>query len=78
MQVITFLNHMGVCVSYQGAWMYLTTESKCLEFVQSGHWLWVYDNLNLHQKVRHEREGMLGYMYNMHMLYYTLTQFQPT
>ena len=27
------------------------------QVVMSGRWLWVYDNVNLHQKVRHEREG---------------------
>ena len=37
----------------------LETEAKFLEMVQEGHWLWVYDNFNLHQVVRHEREGWL-------------------
>ena len=25
--------------------------------VREGHWIWVYDNLNMHQRVRHERTG---------------------
>ena len=28
-----------------------------MKAIRTGHWLWVYDNVNLHQKVRHEREG---------------------
>ena len=34
-----------------------TTEAQYLEVVRGGHWMWVYDNVNIHQKVRHEREG---------------------
>ena len=47
-------------MSYQRTCEYLlqlTEEAKLLEMVRSGHWLWVYDNMNLYQKVRHEREG---------------------
>ena len=54
------LNHASVCVSYVSAWQYLrqlTTEAQYLEVVREGHWIWVYDNVNIHQKVRHEREG---------------------
>lgn len=39
------------------SWEYLqklTTEAKCLKVVIR---FWVYDNVSLHQKVRHEREG---------------------
>ena len=60
MQAITTLNHAGVCSSYTSAWKYLqqlTLEAKYTEEVKTGHRLWVYDNLNLHQGVRHEREG---------------------
>lgn len=35
----------------------LTEDAQYTERVQDGHWIWVYDNLNLHQVVRHEREG---------------------
>ena len=35
--------------------MRLTTEAKYLQQVQHGKWIWVYDNLNYHQIVRHER-----------------------
>ena len=41
---------MGVCVSHMTAWKYLrqlTQEAKYLDVVRQGHWLWVYDNLNL-------------------------------
>ena len=51
---------MGVCVSYMTAWKYLrqlTQEARYLDTVREGHWLWVYDNLNLLRSVRHEREG---------------------
>ena len=51
---------MGVCASYTTAWKYLkslTTEARYLEMIQSGHWIWAYDNLNLKQHIRHEREG---------------------
>lgn len=59
-KAITILNHMGVCVSYVTAWKYLrqlTEEAQYLHTVRQGHWLWVYDNLNLLKSVRHEREG---------------------
>ena len=54
------LNDAGVCMSYRTSWEYLqklTNEAEYLKVVRSGHWLWVYDNVNLHLKVRHEREG---------------------
>lgn len=59
-KAITVLNHAGLCVSYTSVWKYLkqlTAEARFLEIVREGHWLWVYDNLNLHQHVRHERQG---------------------
>ena len=59
-QVITVLNHAGVCVSYVTAWKYLkklTAESRYLEVVREGHWIWAYDNLNFNLRVCHEREG---------------------
>lgn len=60
-QAITLLNNAGVCVSYQRAWEYLrllTNEAEYLRVVRTGHWQWVYDNVNVHQKVRHERAGI--------------------
>ena len=27
--------------------------------IKSGRWIWVYDNLNLQQSIRHEREGII-------------------
>ena len=47
-------------MSYSSTWAYLmklTQDARYTEQVQAGHWIWVYDNLNLHQTVRHEREG---------------------
>ena len=70
-QVFSVLNHVGVCVSYQAAWDYLrqlTAEAGYQEAVTVGHWLWVYDNLNIHQPVRHEREG------KQHTLTYQFTR----
>ena len=28
------------------------------DIIQRDHWIWVYDNLNMSQRVRHEREGV--------------------
>lgn len=50
-------------MSYSSTWTYLlklTEDAQYAQRVQNGHWMWVYDNLNLHQVVRHEREGILG------------------
>ena len=58
---MAILNHAGVCMSYHNTWRYLkllTQEANFLQRVQSGKWVCVYDNLNIHQKVRHERQGM--------------------
>ena len=57
---MTALNHAGICMSYASTWNYLrllTSQAKYTELVKSGHWIWVYDNLNIHQRVRHERAG---------------------
>ena len=54
------MNHGGVCASYVCAWKYLrqlTVEARYQELIQTGHWLWNFDNVNLQQRVRHEREG---------------------
>ena len=74
-QAITVLNHAGVCVSYQTAWKYLqqlTTEARYHEIVQSGHWQWVFDNLNMNQRVRHEREGTTTHILYMYMHEHTI------
>ena len=60
LQAITVLNSAGVCVFYSTAWKYLkelTLGARYLEIIQSGHWMWLYDNVNLLQGVRHERDG---------------------
>ena len=59
-QMFNVLNHAGVSVLYQAAWDYLrqlTAEARYQEAVTVGHWLWVYDNPNIHQPVCHEHEG---------------------
>ena len=46
--------------SYTTTWKYLkdlTVESRYLEVVRGGHWIWAYDNLNITVRIRHEREG---------------------
>ena len=61
MQAICVLNHGGVCASYMCAWKYLrklTEEARYHQLIQSGHWTWSFDNVNLQQKVKHEREGI--------------------
>ena len=55
------LSHAGVCMSHTSIWAYLmklTQDAGYAEQVQQGHWTWVYDNLNLQQHIRHEREGI--------------------
>ena len=67
-QAITVLNHAGICLSYNAIWNYfrqLVRENRFLEVVKEGEWMWVYDNLNIHQRVRHERQGMNPSCYNM-------------
>lgn len=59
-QAITVLNLAGLCVSYTSVWKYLsqlTTQAQFLDIIREGHWLWVFDNLNVHQCIRHERQG---------------------
>ena len=41
-------------------WQYLrkmVEEMRVEAKVTSGHWVWAYDNLNIHHCVRHERIG---------------------
>ena len=60
LKAITDLNHVGVCLSYQQTWNYLKSlvqQSNFTHQVQQGSWLWVYDNLNIHQRIHHERQG---------------------
>ena len=55
-----FLNHAGICMSYNSTWLYLrqlTTQARYTDAVCSGRWLWIYDNLNIHQRVRREHTG---------------------
>ena len=48
---MAILNHSSVCMSY--TWRHLkdlTQEANFLQRVQSGKWVRVYDNLNIHQR----------------------------
>ena len=59
-QAIKVLNHAGISVSYTTAWKYLhelIVQSNFQETIRSGRWQWVFDNVNLHQTTRHERQG---------------------
>ena len=63
-QAMTLLNHAGVCMSYKATWEHLlslTQQANVLRKIQTGHWIWAYDNLNVHRITRHERQG--EYMY---------------
>ena len=60
---------MGICMSYSSTWNYvrrLAVEAGHTETIQNGRWLWIYDNLNWHMRVRHEREGTI--MIKIHSL----------
>ncbi len=64
-QAIAVLNHAGICTSYHTTWAYLrqlTTEAQYLDVVRDGHWQWVYDNINMYQRIRHERQGSLNHL----------------
>ena len=50
-------------MSYTATWdhlLALTKEANLLSKVQSGHWIWAYDNLNIHLTTRHERQGSIN------------------
>ena len=38
----------------------LTDEAQYLEIVKQGHWMWAYDNINIHMRARHERQGLFN------------------
>lgn len=60
-QAMSTLNHAGICMLAVQTWNYLrqlSAEARYLEVIKSGRWIWVYDNLNIHKAVRHERQGM--------------------
>ena len=63
------LNHLGLCMSYVQTWHYLTKlseESQFLMKIQQSHMIFVYDNFNIHHRVRHEREGNYNLMCVQH------------
>ena len=61
LQAMTLLNHVGVySMSYNATWdllLALTQQANLLSKIQGGHWIWVYDSLNIHSPTRHERQG---------------------
>lgn len=51
---------MDICLSHSASWNYvrkLTDEARYLQVIRSRHWLWVLDDLNIHHRIHHEREG---------------------
>ena len=87
LQAMTLLNHAGVCMSYTATWdhlLALTQQANLVSKIQSGHWIWAYDNVNIHRTLRHERQGeyysndIYLYMYmfiHMHSLVWRLTKY---
>ena len=58
---LTVLNHAGIFLSYNATLMYmkrLVDQADYPAQVKQGRWLWVYDNFNMHQTIRHERQGI--------------------
>ena len=52
-------------MSYDRTWYYLqrlTNEAQYLEIVKQGHWMWAYDNINIHMRARHERQGLFNFI----------------
>ena len=37
-----------------------TDEAQYLDIVQQGHWIWAYDNINIHTQARHEHQGLFN------------------
>ena len=61
-KAMAVLNHAGVCLAYDTTWTYLKKLVDHADYssqVRQGRWLWVYDNFNMHQTIRHERIPML-------------------
>ena len=62
-QAMAVLNHAGISLSYDMTWIYLKKLIEQANYtgqVKQGRWLWVYDNFNMHQTIRHERQGNPG------------------
>ena len=60
-QAMTVLNHAGVCLSYDATLIHMkkmVDKEDYITQVRQGRWLWVYDNFNIHQAIRHERKGI--------------------
>ena len=67
-QVITTLNHIGVCLSYRQTYRYVENTARAIEQskeLQTGHWIVAYDNMFKHaKKVVHERYSRLTESWN--------------
>ena len=50
----------GVCMSYNATWdhlLSLTQQENLLSKIEGGHWIWAYDNPNIHSSTRNECQG---------------------
>lgn len=59
-EVITNMNHMGICLSYKQAWRRLkiiASDQTRVQRLAEKPLMWVYDNLNVFRGVHHERSG---------------------
>ena len=68
-----------ICMSYTATWDYLlalTQQANLVSKIQSGHWIWAYDNVNIHRSIRHERQD--EYYSNDIYLLYTSTVYTCT
>ena len=57
---MTLLIHAGVCMSYTATWdhlLALTQQANLVSEIQSDHWKWAYDKVNIHRSTRHGRQG---------------------
>ena len=46
-------------MSYTATWEHLLAladQANLKNKVKTGHWIWAYDNLNIHRSTRHERQ----------------------
>ena len=59
-QVITTLNHMGVCLSYSQTFRNVENAARAIEQnseLQHGDWAVAYDNINIEKRVTHDRHA---------------------
>jgi hypothetical protein len=57
-RVFDTFNHLGLCLSYSQTWDYVRKFAKEISRaiqLKEGTWIIAYDNINIHEKVQHER-----------------------